>query len=50
MVVYQLNNVRRCQPHPDKNYMFTVEFNDFKLQFKAETSDQAKEWVKNIYE
>lgn len=36
--------------HPDKHYIFFVEFMDYKLQFKAETSDEAKEWVKNIYE
>lgn len=48
--LYELNNVKRCILHPEKNYIFFVEFNDYKLQFKAETSDEAKEWIKNIFE
>jgi hypothetical protein len=49
MKVFELSSVRKCGIHPDKHYIFIVEFPDFKLQFKAETSDEAKEWVKNIY-
>ena len=50
MTVYELHNVKKCILHPDKNYVFIIEFNEFKLHFKAETSDEAKEWIKNIYE
>ena len=39
MIIYELHNVKRCTLHPEKHYMFIVEFNDFKLQFKAETSE-----------
>ncbi len=47
---HELQYVLRCVLHPEKNYVFLVEFNDYKLKLKANTSDEAKEWIKNIYE
>ena len=35
---------------PEKNYIFIVEFPEIKLHLKAETSAEARGWVKNIYE
>jgi hypothetical protein len=37
MAAYDLSSVRKCYLHPDKNYIFLVEFAETKLQFKAET-------------
>lgn len=48
--IFDLHSVRKCYLHPDKNYIFIIEFPENKLQLKAETSDEAKEWIKNIYE
>ena len=33
--IYDLKNVKKCCLHHDKNYVFFVDFYDFKLQFKA---------------
>ena len=50
MKVFELHNVKKCTLHPEKPFMFFIEFHDFKLQFKAESTEEAKEWIKNIYE
>ena len=48
--VYELQKVRKCYMHPEKNYSFVLDMQDCKLQFKAETAEEAREWVKHIYD
>ena len=48
--VFDLHTVKKCYLHPEKNYIFIVEFPEIKLHLKAETSAEARGWVKNIYE
>lgn len=48
--IYDLQNIKKCSLHSEKGYIFFAEFADVKLQLKADTSDEAKEWVRNIYE
>ena len=38
MKVFELHNVKKCVLHHEKPYMFTIDFHDFRLQLKADST------------